>query len=132
MRDKLVVSIIYHTKARPTDICRLQMSDVGINSKTIKVKNKRYPVPGEVITGLIEYSTFNKSKVGPVFRNFKGAPLSPAYVLQIVSDAFLPRLNSTTQIISMLKDFKEKNASPNEYVLTHVRRVTPVMLRRAK
>jgi hypothetical protein len=49
-----------------------------------------------------------------------------------VSDAFLPRLHSTTQIISMLKDFKEKNASPNEYVLTHVRRVTPVMLRRAK
>lgn len=112
MRDKIIISVIYHAHAMPSDICKLQMSDVGLKSKTIKVKNRRYPVPGIVITALIEYSTANNSKHGPVFRNWRGQPLNSTYVAKIVSDAFMPQLKSTAQIISLLKHYEESPASP--------------------
>ena len=98
VRDKLIVELFYGTGIRRIELINLQLKDVSISNKSIKVLGKRnkerfVPLLPSILVSLTKYITLRNSRFVDVespylFLTNKGVKLYETFVYRIVNNYF--------------------------------------------
>jgi len=134
LRNKLIISLIYHCAATKKDIIHLSFCDFNIISKRVRIGKLDYDIPGFVITTLCEYVSRTGNTKGLLFRNRYGNVMDEKNVYLVVSSVFESAFRDKLSLnfTSVLKLYKRSNLSEKEFETSLRPLMTPIKLRKIK
>jgi integrase/recombinase XerC len=106
MRDKLILELLYQTGMRRAELIQLQINDIDLNLKTVKVLGKRnkerlIPLTKSICDALDMYlrarRTCFTAETNQLFLNNKGNMLYPQFVYNLVRK-YLTQVTTKKQI----------------------------------
>ena len=88
-RDRLIIELLYGTGIRLSELIGLQVEDVDLGGRTLKVLGKRakeriVPITPVLTRMIQEYIAEQNLSTGPLLRTDKGAALYPVFVQRLV------------------------------------------------
>ncbi len=89
LRDQLVIEILYGTGMRLSELIGLQVDDVDLSARTLKVFGKRakerlIPITQGLAQLIDKYLQIRSLRSGPLLLTDKGEPLYPVFVQRLV------------------------------------------------